>query len=239
MKRYLNGILLILAILLVGGLFGFTQKRNSSRYLKDVSIQFMDENEPFITRSAVNKLLIQNYDSLTGITKEKVVLKEMESRLTENPMIREAQVFMDVDGAIGVQIQQRNPIGRIAGSPQFYLDADGEAMPLSSVYAARVPLVTGAGQQFLKAITPVLLDIENDPFLKSSVVGIDVSSKGTMVLLLRDYEGRIYFGTAVSRAKKFQNLKAFYKKAKEKKVLHGYKDIHLEYGNQVVATKKE
>ncbi|MDC7994429.1 cell division protein FtsQ/DivIB [Altibacter sp. HG106] len=239
MKRYQHVILVVTAILLIGGLFGFTQKRNSARYLTGPTIEFMDENEPFITRSAVNKLLIQNYDSLTGITKEKVVLKEMESRLSEHPMIRGAQVFMDVEGGVGVQITQRNPIGRIAGSPQVYLDADGAIMPLSPVYAARVPLITGPAKEHLEQLTAVLLDIENDPFLKSSVVGVEVAKKGHIKLRLREYDGIVYFGKASERAQKFQNLKAFYKKAKEKKVLHGYRDIHLEFGNQVVATKKE
>ena len=91
-------------------LLGFSKRRNKERNLEKISIEFIDENEPFITLSAVNKLLIQNADSVTSIVKETLVLNEMEQRLEGNPMIRDAEVFVTVDGALGARIEQRNPI---------------------------------------------------------------------------------------------------------------------------------
>ncbi len=239
MKKFIPVIKFILLTVLVVFLFSFTQKRNASRKLNKIEIEFLDENDPFITLSTVNKLLVVNQDSITKVGKETLVLKEMESRLLANAMIRDAQVYVTVDGILGAKIEQRNPIGRVAASPNYYLDEDGMKMPLSSVYAARVPIITGRSKTNFTEITPLLLKINEDEFMRQSVVGIQLTEEGNVTLKLRKYDFDIRFGKVENMELKFQNFKAFYKKTKEDKTLHSYKTIDLQFGNQVVATKTE
>jgi len=219
-------------------LFSFTKKRNSSRKLTGIAIEFVDKNDPFITLGTVNKLLIQNPDSVTGIAKETLVLKEMESRLRKNEMIRDAEVFVTVDGVLGAKIEQRNPIARVAALPDYYLDADGKKMPLSSVYTARVPIVTGISKDNFEEITTLVLKINEDDFMRSSVIGIQVSRQGMVTIQMRKHDFKILFGQINSIEKKFQNFKAFYQKTKQDSTLTSYKTVNLQFGNQVVATKK-
>ncbi|PKA82360.1 cell division protein FtsQ [Ulvibacter sp. MAR_2010_11] len=219
-------------------LFSFTKRRNDIRKITKIEVEFIDESDPFITVSTVNKLLIQNTDSATSIDKETLVLKEMEDRLLKNPMIRDAEVFVTVDGALGAKIEQRKPIGRVAASPNYYLDADGKKMPLSWVYSARVPLITGTSNSNFEEVTPLLLKINKDPFMKNSVVGLHVKRDGTIDLKLRKHDLLVQFGKPENMEKKFQNFKAFYKKTKEDSTLTIYSFVNLEFENQVVATKK-
>ena len=219
-------------------LLGFSKRRNKERNLEKISIEFIDENEPFITLSAVNKLLIQNADSVTSIVKETLVLNEMEQRLEGNPMIRDAEVFVTVDGALGARIEQRNPIARVASTPDYYLDEDGKKMPLSAVYTARVPLITGKSQSDLTEVTKLLLEIEKDEFMKSSVVGLHIEPNGIIELRLRMHDLIVRFGKPEDIARKFQNFKAFYKKTNQDNLINNYKLVDLQFGNQVVATKK-
>ncbi|MBZ0327258.1 MAG: cell division protein FtsQ/DivIB [Altibacter sp.] len=228
---------LVLTALIVF-LFSFTKKRNETRKITKIDIEFLDENDPFITLQTVNKLLIQNSDSLTSIDKETLVLKEMEDRLLKNPMIRDAEVFMTVDGLLGAKIEQRNPIGRVAASPNYYLDSDGKKMPLSLVYSSRVPIITGSSASNFKEVTPLLLKINDDPFMKKSVVGLHVNKDGTIDLKLRKHDFRVQFGRPEMIEKKFQNFKAFYKKTQLDSTLTGYSLVNLEFDSQVVATKK-
>ena len=239
MKKYIPIIKFVLLLVLVVFLFSFTQKRNASRKLSKIDIEFLDENYPFITLSTVNKLLVQNSDSVTGVGKEALVLKEMESRLLTNAMIRNAQVYVTVDGVLGAKIEQRNPIGRVAASPNYYLDEDGKKMPLSSVYAARVPIITGRSTTNFTEITPLLVNIVEDDFMRQSVVGVQLTEEGNVIMKLRTYDFDVHFGKVKNIALKFQNFKAFYQKTKEDKTLQRYKKIDLQFGNQVVATKTE
>jgi cell division protein FtsQ len=225
-------------VALVVFLLGFSRQRNLSRNLERIDIEFTDENEPFITHDAVNKLLIQNTDSVTSIVKETLDLNEMEQRLLGNPMIRDAEVFVTVDGALGARIEQRNPIARVASSPDYYLDEDGKKMPLSSVYTARVPLITGRSQSDLTEVTELLLEIEGDDFMKSSVVGLHLQNNGDVILRLRKRDLKVHFGKPRDIARKFRNFKAFYKKTKQDNLINNYSLVDLRFGDQVVATKR-
>jgi len=238
MKANFGIIKLLLALVLIGLLFGFTNQRNDLRKLKGVEVEFTDENSPFITLSTVNKLLIQNSDSVTSIAKETLVLKEMESRLVQHPMVRDAQVFVTVDGELRAKIEQRKPIGRVAGSPNYYVDEDGSKMPLSKVYAARVPLITGTSKNNFAELKPLLLKLREDEFMNQSVVGLHKNSDGTVELKMRMMNFKVSFGKVKDIDKKFQNFKAFYKKAKKDKTLTAYNLVNLQFGNQVVAIKK-
>ena len=81
---------------IIATLYSFSNNRNTVRKLTKIDIEFIDENSPFITLDAVNKLLIQKYDSLSSIDKETLVLNKMEARLLENPMIKNAEVYVTI-----------------------------------------------------------------------------------------------------------------------------------------------
>lgn len=238
MKRSLEILKFIFLLVLMAFLFSFTKKRNDARKINKIDIEFVDENSPFITYNAVNKLLIQNHAQVTGIGKETLVLKMMEQRLLENPMVRDAQVYVSVDGTLGAKIEQRRPIGRVSASPDYYLDADGKKMPLSEVYSARVPIITGTSKNNFNEVTPLLLKIEEDEFMKSLVVGLNRKTDGDIELELRKMNLKILFGKPERMQDKFQNFKAFYKKTKKDSTLYGYNWVNLKFDNQVIATKK-
>ncbi len=238
MKRSIEILKFIFLLGLMAFLFSFSKLRNEHRKLSHIDIEFVDGNSPFITYNAVNKLLIQNHGKVTSIGKETLVLKKMEQRLLENPMVRDAQVYVSVDGTLGAKIEQRKPIGRVSASPDYYLDADGKKMPLSSVYSARVPIITGISKNNFNELTPLLLKINEDEFMKLSVVGLNQNADGEVELKLRKMDFKVLFGKPINIEKKFQNFKAFYKKTKQDSTLYGYNTVNLKFESQVIATKK-
>lgn len=238
MKTSLKIIKFLLLLGVIGFLFSFTNKRNEKRKIKNIDVQFIDETRPFITFETVDKLLIQSEAKLTDIGKETLDLREMEQRLQENPMILDAQVYLTIDGVLGAKIIQRNPIGRVAASPDYYLDEEGKSMPLSEVYSARVPIITGTSENNFTEITNLLNKIHQDEFMKNSVVGLVRRESGEIELELRKIDLKVNFGQPLDIEKKFQNFKAFYKKTKEDSTLVGYQKVNLKFGNQVIATKR-
>ena len=238
MKRSIEILKFIVLLGLMAFLFSFSKHRNDSRKLSKIDIEFIDETSPFITYNTVNKLLIQNHGKVTSIGKETLVLKKIEQQLQKNPMVRDAQVYVSVDGTLGAKIEQRNPIGRVSASPDYYLDADGKKMPLSNVYSARVPIITGISKNNFSELTALLIKINEDKFMKLSVVGLNQSANGDIILKLRKMDFNVLFGKPIHIDKKFQNFKAFYKKTKQDSTLYGYNTVNLKFESQVVATKK-
>ncbi len=234
------GLVKILIVLcLVFFLYSFSNKRNEGRNLAHLNIEFEDETALFITENSVNKLLIVNNDTLTSISKETLVLNKMEDTLLKNPMIKNAEVYLTIDGLLGVKIEQRKPIARIIGSPDFYLDEEGIKMPLSSVHSARVPIITGNLNDDYKDITDLILKINEDDFMRESVVGLHQRENGTIELRIRKNNFKVLFGEVELIEKKFQKFKAFYKLAKQNNMLSSYNLVNLQFNDQVVATKRE
>jgi len=234
-----NYIKLVIVFLATGFLFAFASHRNSKRLVPEVKVQFDDESEPFVTREAVNKLLIQKEGVLTKSTKEKLALKEMEAQVNADPLIKNAEVFVKMNGALGVAVQQRKPIARVNDSISFYIGTEGEVMPLSSNFSARVPLVVGVSKADAKEVHKLITFIRGDAFLEKHIVGIEKNGAGDYVLSPRIYDYKLVLGKVEQLALKFNNYKAFYKKAQNDETLKNYNWITLKYNNQVVCTKKE
>lgn len=239
MKRYWKHIRLILGILLVAGLYSFSNiKRNARMVESKADITFLNEEALYITSNSVDKLLIQKADTASGVAVENIDLNRLEQVLNADKMIRQAEVYLTVDGKLGAKVEQRTPIARVAGALSYYVDIDGLPMPLSPVYAARVPLITGqVDKDNLQEVFPLADYIYRDEFLKKQVIG--VHKKGdTYELRFRAQEFILTFDGLESLERKFNNFKAFYQKGRKDKSLALYKVVNLGFDNQVVCTKK-
>lgn len=219
-------------------LFSFSNQRNEVRNLRKIEIEFMNENALFITQNSVNKLLIQNNDSVTSIGKETLVLNKMEESLLKNPMIKNAEVFVTIDGSLGVKIVQRKPIARVLGSPDFYIDEEGTKMPLSLVYSARVPIIIGNLNSDFDGVTKLLLKINEDDFMRECVIGLQIKPDESVNLRIRKNDFKVLFGKPIDIDNKFQKFKAFYKLTKQDSLLSSYSLVNLKFNSQVVATKR-
>lgn len=220
-------------------LFSFTSKRNEERKLKKIIVEFVDENSPFITEEAVNKLLIENNSSVKNIQKDKVDLKELEQNLNNHNMIQKCEVFVTVDGVLKAVIKQKTPVARVFGSSSsFYIDYEGHKMPLSDNFTARVPIVSGTiNKKNSEDLTKVFRYIYEDDFLQKNIIGVEVLPDGSLKMMNRNFNYVIDFGKTINVDKKFKNYKAFFQKAVQDSLINNYKTVNLKFTQQVVCTK--
>ncbi len=239
MKKYINTIKISIAVLGLAFLFSFSNKRNNNRILtENSSVEFLNDNAHFITRNTVNKLLIQKRDSASGITKDKLVLSKVEESLNAHSMVQYADVYVSINGEIGAKVRQRTPIARVVGTEEYYIDSEGKKMPLSPVYSARVPLITGKNvDNAWSSLYELSKFIYEDDFLKKSITAIHLEDKH-FELELREEDFTLFIAGVNSLELKFNNFKAFYQKGKKDKTLGKYKMVNLSFDNQVVCTKK-
>lgn len=234
-----NNIRLILMVALVVFLYSFTSSRNSHRKLKKSEVIFVGENSNFIKQETVNKLLIENKSDVRSIAKEDLNLDKLENSINKHPMVEKSDVFVTVDGVLMVEVKQRTPIGRVFDDlGSFYIDYEGNTMPLSEVNTARVPLVSGEiTDKNRKRISAVLKKIYDDDFLKKNIIGVQVLPGDDLLMTNRNFDYQIEFGKIVNVEKKFKNYKAFFQKAVLDSTLYKYKRINLRFTQQVVCTK--
>ncbi|MBD0852319.1 cell division protein FtsQ/DivIB [Maribacter arenosus] len=233
-----NYLKLLALLLVISGLYAFSNHRSERKSVNGLNIEFVGDQNLYITQSMVNKLLIQNYGPLTNVPKEKLVLNTIEKVIEANEMVKSAQVYLTVNGELTSKIVQRKPIGRIEGNSKFYLDEDGKRMPFSMSHSARVPIITGkVTGKSLEDVYEILKYINKDDFLRKNVIGIHIEDVDKYQLKFRMEQFVVYLGGADNLEKKFNNFKAFYTKANKDETLEQYNVVSLEFNNQVVCTK--
>jgi cell division protein FtsQ len=163
-------------------------------------------------------------------------------------MPRFREVSRDLDGNLNVTIKQNRPIARIIQSNSYqdvYIDAEGNILPLSERYTARVIPITrsatapaltkgffqdSTGSQYLA----LLHYIEQDPFWKAQLAGMHIDAKGRVSFLPQVGNQTIEFGKPVEIEKKFKKLLVFYAKIMPTIGWDTYKRVNIEFNNQIV-----
>ena len=238
MKINWNYIKAFVLLVLVVFLYAFSITKNNQRNIEKVEVNFLGENNLYITESMVNKLLIQNETDMTSVPKDALDLNGLEFALNSNAMIKSAEVYLTVNGEVIADVEQRNPIARVSTNASYYIDDEGQYMPLSSNHTAHVPLVTGSIEKNkLENVYQIAKRIYNDEFLKKHIVEIHQDAKGDIKLRMRVYDFEILLGNLQNLNSKINNFKAFYQKAKKDNTLNKYTKVNLQFNNQVVCTK--
>ena len=232
-------IRLIVMIAMVIFLYSFTSHRNETRKIKKTVVVFEGKNTLFLKEEMVNKLLIEKNTDLKTINKVDLDLNKLEKSVNRQEVVQKADVFVSVDGVLKAVVEQKSPIGRVfteVGS--FYIDSEGNKMPLSENFSARVPLISGEIAVLDKEkIAEVLKQIIDDDFLNKNIIGVEVLPNGSLIMKNRNYDFQIDFGKAINIDRKFKNYKAFFQNAILDSTLNKYKRINLKFTKQVVCIK--
>ena len=230
-------IKLFFLLVLISGLFYSTISVNNLRDISKTDIYIHDSSNLFITKDSIKSAVIEIITT-KNIHKSSVHLKALEFELNKIELVKKSDVFIDVNGTMVIDIEQRKPIARFIDN-KSYLDEDGLVMPKSKYYSARVPVIKGYAntQDQLDLIYKLSNYIKNDKFLSQSATEILIDSNSNFSIKLRDYRFKILIGQLNNLDIKIKNFKAFYINASANKILNKYSVINLQFDNQVVCVK--
>jgi len=230
-------IKLFFLLVLLSGLFYSTISVNNLRDISKTDIYIHDSSNLFITKDSIKSAVIEII-ATKNIRKSSVHLKALEFELNKIELVRKSDVFVDVNGAMVIDIEQRKPIARFIDN-KSYLDEDGLVMPKSKYYSARVPVIKGYAntQDQLALIYKLSNYIKDDKFLSQSATEILIDSNSNFSIKLRDYRFKILIGQLNNLDLKIKNFKAFYINASANQILNKYSVINLQFDNQVVCVK--
>lgn len=230
-------IKLFFLLVLISGLFYSTISVNNLRDISKTDIYIHDSSNLFITKDSIKSAVIEIITT-KNIHKSSVHLKALEFELNKIELVKKSDVFIDVNGTMVIDIEQRKPIARFIDN-KSYLDEDGLVMPKSKYYSARVPVIKGYAntQDQLDLIYKLSNYIRDDKFLSQSATEILIDSNSNFSIKLRDYRFKILIGQLNNLDLKIKNFKAFYINASANQILNKYSVINLQFDNQVVCVK--
>ena len=228
-------ILFVMILILSIGVFYSSNHKNYSRLIDNVNVTITPKTSYFISADSIENMVLKYVNKL----KDSITLSLIENEIDKNTYVSKSEVFTGVGQDLFVNIMQKDPIARLITKDSiFYLDKNSNFMSLSKLQSVNVPIVLGYGDEGdLEFLTKISLQIRDDSFLKENVSKIIINDH-KISLKLRGYQSLVLVGNNFRLEKKIQNLKAFYMRAKEENNLNDYKQVNLQFENQVVAIKK-
>lgn len=146
MLQWKNLLLYVLSFVILLVLVRYAQSKNASEVCNsiEVSIEALPEQNFVLPRQVEHILSNNEQEVLTGHSLANIDVEVLEQRLYTNPYVKQARVYIDLNGKVKVNITQRKPVFRvIAEKDSYYIDDEFCKLPLSAHYTARVPLITG------------------------------------------------------------------------------------------------
>ncbi len=229
-------------------LVSFASRKQKQRICGDVHIQIENQLENYFVEKKDVKRLMTNGNSirLRGLNKEAIDLKELEGKIKQNKFVLKTVVSQALNGDIFVQVKENKPIGRLfVKNKSYYVDKNGEDLPLSINYTARVIVMRANAFRdadtvgfFAKKEGKPYVDLMNyisgNSFWKKQISEIEIDKKGRIILWPLVGKQEIRFGHPEDIEVKFQKLDVFFKKILPHVGWNKYKIVNLEFNNQIV-----
>lgn len=175
-----------------------------------------------------------------GKSMKNIRTKTIEDAIEKHPMVRHAECYKTPNNEVEIIIEQRNPVLRVIGAENYYVDDLRKTMPVSLNFAAYVPVVTGRVTK--KVACGPLFDfsqyISQDPFWNNQIEQININDKMQVELVPRVGDHIIILGTFDRYKQKLEKLRKLYMYGLNETGWNAYSTIDLQYKDQIVCTRK-
>jgi cell division protein FtsQ len=220
-------------------------------------------NHNFVTEEKVLGLMSDLGYSFQEQSLGDIELERIEEEVGTIPGVKDVQAYKYSNGVVHLDIEQQLPVARVilqGGKMGCYIDADGEIIPLSEDYIAKVPVFTGyiyepyndipsvneitqtdsiSELHVLDEIHTLALALNQDEFLAAQILQVYVNEKEEFEMIPRVGNHRILFGGIDDYEDKLFRLKYFYTEAEMNiKELNLYDTLNLKYKDQIVGSNR-
>ena len=246
----------VFAIVLVIGLYIIF---SDTTLCKAVKIEFVQDSITYIIdETDVKNIVLKEYKNILGSPINTIDLLLLENLIEDHPSIKNAEVYKKIDGVLSVKVENRIPIVRIVPEkgPHFYIDKEGEFMPLSNMGSARVVVANGNFKYIYNnskinilddtLVTKTLADIwllskyiSDDSFLTAQIEQIYITPEGEYELIPKVGKHIVLLGDTYNYENKLKYLKHLYLNVLKEEGWRTYNYFNLKYKGQIVCTKNE
>ena len=230
---------LVLAVVLAGMLFYMGYSVTDSTQVTEVSftgLYFSDADE-------LNKLLPE----VNGAHVDSLNYLALIEQVEKAPYVKKASAVLGYNGKLEFQIEERTPIGLLAGKKQrYYVDADGVVVPVILPKAVKAPLVYGfpsvsAGdtlrENAFEMANEFLLSLKNDHLLSATISEISVDEEAGITAYTHERAIPLQFGKT-GYERKLKVWRTFYSNVVVDKGLQQFKTIDFRFNGQIVTRQR-
>ncbi len=238
MKNKWRILKILVTVILFGFLLSFSLQRFSDAPMEQVSVNLVELQESekvyFIDEKEIRNLIKKS-----NPTKKigDIDIPALEKKISRLPSIDSANVYLNLNGRLNVDIVQRVPVFRLnKNGNDFYVDRKGNEFPVSRIYSHPCMLVTGNVKKEEYIPLAELIDkINQDPFSKKYFIGISKVKKDYN-LLTSEGNFKVEIGNLENIEFKVKGFKTFAEKFLVFQNQNKYNKVSVKYDNQIVTT---
>ncbi len=239
-----------LAMVGVAVLVWFSVKTQMSRPLEKLQLNIVNiEGSRNLISQEVAHKQIENFlgAPVSDIEFQHIDTKKLESALRSDSRIDDAEVYINGNHVLHVNITQREPILRVKGEKEdYYVDRMGHMIKTVKSTAVRVPIATGAISAYsadwrskkghsLHDLVRLANELRKDDFLKALIEQIHIDKSGSITLIPKVGKQKLIIGTTEDLKEKLLNIKGAYKEVVRTKGFEKYDSLRFEIPNQLRA----
>ncbi len=229
------------------------QKTNSESVKSvDINIASVEGIKDLVVKKDVYQMMKASSPvDIQNIPLRKLDIADIEARLNSDNRIHNAEVYIDAQQNLRVDVVQRRPILRVKDKrgQDFYLDQEGNYVNKSQYRAVRVPIVTGYLEEYepgwkkkadnrIKTAYQIGQIIYQDEFLSALIEQIHFERDGRIVFTPKIGDEKIVMRYTEEAEKKLTyNLKQYYKRMAEENSWGEYDELDISYKNQVIGKR--
>ena len=247
MNKILNISKIVIGVVLFFTTIGFVHVESKKACCTSIHIEIPDSLDYGFVNSSIIQKEIERKFRVTGRNLDSIRTDKIETELAKYPAVKDVQVYRSItdgliyhSGKLKIKVNQREPLFRVMGKyGNFYVDKDGEMMPLSANYTARVPIIQGyVKKEFAqKELFEFIKYLKSNDFWNAQISQIQVSGQKELILIPRVGDHIIEFGKIENYQRKLNNLRSLYKNYSKQGNWNEFSRINLKYENQIVCTK--
>ncbi|SMO56437.1 cell division protein FtsQ [Chryseobacterium rhizoplanae] len=237
MKNKYRILKIAVTVIILGLLLSFSLKRFSHQQITDNKISVkMSEKTPvyFVDEKDIREIVKkENPSGKVG----DLNIPSLEKRINALPAVDSANVYLNLNGKLNLDIKQRVPVFRLnKDGKDFYVDEKGVEFPISRTYSHPCMLVTGNVQpDEYEKLAELVGKIDKDDFSKKYFIGIS-KSKDSYSLLTSEGNYRVEIGDLDNIDFKVKGFKTFVEKYLVYQDPQKYSMVSVKYQNQIVTT---
>ena len=236
MKNKFRILKILITVIIFGFLLSFSLKRFNNKSMEKVSVNLVKTKHPvyFIDEKDIKEIVKKsNPERRIG----DINIPELEKKLNKLPAVDSANVFLNLNGNLHLDIKQRVPAFRLnKNGNDFYVDGKGTEFPISKNYSFPCMLVTGDvdKSEYIK-LAELVDKIDRDEFSKKYFIGIS-KEKENYNLLTSQGNYKVEIGDLENINLKVKGFKTFVEKHLVYQEPEKYTKISVKYDNQIVTT---
>ena len=253
MKRVLLAMSVLSAAALFIVVLTSAIKKQNQLVCRNIQVKIdYDSGLAFLTEAEIkDKINYMCSGNIAGKPLAGIDFRALEKTVKQNPFVTDAEIFVDQQQDVIVDIVQKRPILRVINNDgvSYYISEKNERIPLSDNFTSHVAIALGnvethkdtkRDSAVQAALYKLILFVRKDEFLNALVDQVYVLENGDMEVIPKIGGQTIRFGAVDENvAEKFDRLKIFYNEGLRKVGWDKYKTIDLRYKNQVVCERRD